>query len=292
MTTCSQHQPHSIRKPLRKSILLPVLFVAMLSQLSLPLPAQTPAASEPTQQKQLSPLPAQEKATMIGMGYASILDTYLSQEKYVGSDLRIISQKRKPWRQFMQTFINEGTLSFVNNRADNNDELGGMYHFSYHLRRFWQLTPTLSLEAGGGIGAQVGVLYNTRNSNNPAQAYASVQLLPSAAVTKQVQLLSRTSYLRYELSIPVAGLMFSPNYGQSYYEIFSRGNYDHNIVPTTIAATPSLRHMLTFDFPLSRRKPQSMLRIGYLGDYQQAKVNNLKQHHISHLLVLGWTITR
>ncbi len=75
MTTCSQHQPHSIRKPLRKSILLPVLFVAMLSQLSLPLPAQTPAASEPTQQKQLSPLPAQEKATMIGMGYASILDT-------------------------------------------------------------------------------------------------------------------------------------------------------------------------------------------------------------------------
>ena len=292
MTTCSQHQPHPIRKPLRKSLLLPVLFVAMLSQLSLPLPAQTPAVPEPTQQEQLSPLPAQEKATMIGMGYASILDTYLSQEKYVGSDLRIISQKRKPWRQFMQTFINEGTFSFVSNRADNNDELGGMYHFGYHLRRFWQLTPTLSLEAGGGIGAQIGALYNTRNSNNPAQAYASVQLLPSAAVTKQVQLLRRTSYLRYELSIPLAGLMFSPNYGQSYYEIFSRGNYDHNIVPTTIAATPSLRHMLTFDIPLSRRKPQSMLRIGYLGDYQQAKVNNLKQHHISHLLVLGWTITR
>ena len=104
------------------SLLLPVLFVAMLSQLSLPLPAQTPAVPEPTQQEQLSPLPTQEKATMIGMGYASILDTYLSQEKYVGSDLRIISQKRKPWRQFMQTFINEGTFSFVNNRADNNDE--------------------------------------------------------------------------------------------------------------------------------------------------------------------------
>ena len=90
MTTCSQHQPHPIRKPFRKSLLLLVLFVAMLSQLSLPLPAQTPAAPEPTQQEQLSPLPTQEKATMIGMGYASILDTYLSQEKYIGSDLRII----------------------------------------------------------------------------------------------------------------------------------------------------------------------------------------------------------
>ena len=284
MTTCSRHLPHPISR-----IILLVAFVAISSQLPLPANAQATTPEEPLPGQPIDPLPLKEKATMIAVGTTNILDTYLSQEKYKGSDIRFISQSRKPWRQFMQTFVNEGTLSFGSNRADNNDELGGMYHFSYHLQRFWQLTSTLSLEAGGGIGAQVGFLYNTRNSNNPAQAYASVQLLPSAAATKQLQLFRRTSYLRYELSVPLAGLMFSPNYGQSYYEIFSRGNYDHNIVLTTIAATPSLRHMLTLDIPLSRRKPQSMLRIGYLGDYQQAKVNDLKQHHISHLLVLGWT---
>ena len=228
---------------------------------------------------------------MFALGSANILDTYLSQEKYTGSELRIISQSRKPWRGFMQTFIYEGAFSFVSNRADNNDEMGGAYRFQYHLRRQWKAIGGFDIEAGAAIGAHVGFLYNTRNSNNPAQAYADLNLMPSAAVRHLFPLFKRQARLNYEVTAPLIGLMFSPNYGQSYYEIFSRGNYDHNIVPTTVASTPSLRHMFSLDFPLSRNNPSSMLRIGYLGDYQQAKANNLKQHHYAHLFVIGWTKT-
>ena len=77
--------------------------------------------------------------------------------------------------------------------------------------------------------------------------------------------------------------MFSPDYGQSYSEIFSEGNYHHILVPTTFLAAPSLRQSRTRDFPLLR----STIRIGYMGDVQQSHVNRLKTHVYTHGLVIG-----
>lgn len=226
------------------------------------------------------------KVDMVGIGAVNILDTYISPEKYTGTEIRYLSQSHRQWLKRPEwnsqtTF----SLSFQDaaQRADNSNELGGLISVGYTIRHGWQLNEGWRIEAGGQAEGGIGFLYNTRNSNNPAQARAYLHIGPDVLSVWRFPLFRKQSFLRYELSAPLLGLMFSPNYGQSYYEIFSRGNYDHNIVPTTPFCAPSLRQQLTLDVTLKRLT----LRIGYLGDYQQAEVNKLKYHTYSHMLLIG-----
>ena len=232
-----------------------------------------------------------QTAYMLGMSHANILDTYLSPETYRGTDVRFIADLRRSKRgsRLLHGFRYEVDGAFADNRSDNGGEIAGGATFAYSLMRRWEMSlgkGHVRLMAGGAAELALGFLYNTRGSNNPAQARLSLHIKPVVAADYDFSLFHRQKHpftLRYEASAPLCGLMFSPNYGQSYYEIFSRGNYDHNCVPTTIAATPSLRQTLTLDF----RLVGATWRIGYLGDWQQAKVNNLKQHTYVNGFVIG-----
>ena len=235
---------------------------------------------------------------MIGWGATNILDSYLSPEEYTGLDLRYISHtlRQREGSHMIHELIHQGNIAYVNNRAKNGREIAGNYNFQYGLHYLlgtWELGRNeLQLEAGGNAELNLGFLYNTRNSNNPAQARAFINMMPVAALTYNFHHPFRSSdyrdfRLRYEVGMPLVGLMFSPNYGQSYYEIFSKGNYDHNLVPTYIGNAPSLRHFLTLDFPLWR----ATFRIGYQGEYLQAHVNKIKYHTYTHALLLGVTKT-
>lgn len=235
---------------------------------------------------------------MIGWGATNILDSYLSPEEYTGLDLRYISHtlRQREGSHMIHELIHQGNIAYVNNRAKNGREIAGNYNFQYGLHYLfgtWELGRNeLQLEAGGNAELNLGFLYNTRNSNNPAQARAFLNMMPVAALTYNFHHPFRSSdyrdfRLRYEVGMPLVGLMFSPNYGQSYYEIFSKGNYDHNLVLTCIGNTPSLRHFLTLDFPLWR----ATFRIGYQGEYLQAHVNKIKYHTYTHALLFGVTKT-
>lgn len=235
---------------------------------------------------------AQDKVTtnsrMLGIGGVEFLDTYLSQEKYSGTELRYISHtlREREGKRLSRIIVHQGSVANARNRADNCSEMAGTYKFSYGLLYGWKLLGgTLDLRAGAIVDAAAGFLYNTRNSNNPAQARFNVDIAPTATAAYSFKLGKIPMTARYEASTPLAGLMFSPNYGQSYYEIFSEGDYDHNIVPTTFIATPSLRQMLTLDLTLGK----TTLRLGYMGDWRQSEVNNLKYHSYSNMFVIGIT---
>lgn len=223
----------------------------------------------------------------IGVGPTKILDTYLSNEHFSGTGLTFMStvERRKPTNKWTTLLEHQANISKSNDREDMVDELEGSYNLYLGRLYTWNLLNNrLTLQAGGMGNAYIGFIYNMANGNNPAQARLAVNIMPTGIAKYRFTALKRKMSLRYEMQLPIAGIMFSPNYGQSYYEIFSRGNYDNNIVPTTFVTAPNFRQQLSLDINMSRRYT---LRIGYLGDWQQAKVNNLKSHIYSHRLMLG-----
>ena len=234
---------------------------------------------------------AQNTAHVIGFGPSRILDTYISQEKYSGVGLTYlyIHEGKKPGKHWQNNIEHEIDFSKTKDRPNTNSMLEGNYNLYWGRYRQWQLCDKrLKLQAGGLANVNLGFLYDMSTSNNPAQARFALNLMPSGIATYGFNIKQQHFSLRYELNLPLVGLMFSPNYGQSYYEIFSRGNYDHNIVPTTFISAPNFRQMLTVDWQATAKWA---IRIGYLGNYQQAAVNNLKNHIYTHRFVIGITKT-
>ncbi|NPD92913.1 DUF3316 domain-containing protein [Xylanibacter muris] len=224
----------------------------------------------------------------IGIGTTEILDTYLSQEHFSGTGITFLatSDRIRPGRKWSTTVQHQANLSATHDRADNFDELEGSYNFFWGRMRNWYLCDShLRLQAGATGNTGIGFIYNISGGNNPAQARFHIDVRPAASAAYRFDIGRCRITAGYSFDMALAGLMFSPNYGQSYYEIFSRGDYDRNIVPTTAVSMPYFRQQLTVDINVGRKLS---LRAGYLGDYQQSHVNSLKQHIYSHRFMIGF----
>ena len=226
-------------------------------------------------------------AHAVGVGGAGVLDTYLSQEHFSGFGMTFLSDavRFRPGRRWRFNIQHQANFSSVADRRDDVKMAEGAYNFYWSPERSWQMQGgRLALTAGCAVNAGIGFIWNPGGGNNPANARLHLNIMPTVAADWGFTLWGMRLTAGYRAHLPLVGLMFSPNYGQSYYEIFQRGDYDHNLVPTTFVAAPNFRQALSVDIGLGRT---AALRVGYLGDYRQAAVNNLKQHVYSHYFMIG-----
>ena len=227
-----------------------------------------------------------ENAQMVAIGATDVLDTYLAPWKYKGAEMRYISHtlRHEEGKKWMHRIVHTGTASFTEDRSGDGSMSGGYYNLNVAtLRPLTASKGNFTFMVGGQADFNIGALYNARNQNNPAQLKLVMSIGPTVNAQYRFHLKKTRIRLGYELDAPLVGLMFCPNYGQSYYEIFSLGNYDHNAIVTTPFSAPSMRHTVTLDAELWG----TIFRLGYLGDYQQAEVNNIKQHAYTHALLIG-----
>ena len=227
-------------------------------------------------------------ATLFGIGGVNQLDSYLSPIEYTGPQFQFMHETLRATHLAdsaisFQTLWH-GNLAYTKNPKDNAKQAGGdlSYDIAWHYN--FRINQDLRILVGPQLGASLGFLYNMRNGNNPAQLLASLRLSASAAAIYQFQIGRQSFRARYQLDVPMLGLMFSPEYGQSYYEIFSLGNSGHNICATHPFNGFSSRHFLSIDIPFRN----ITLRAGYLCDIRQSHVNEIKHHSYTHAFMLGW----
>ena len=228
------------------------------------------------------------RATLYGAGFTNIYDTYLSPQEYKGVEFRVSreSMRMTRWmdgRISRQTFF-QANFGYTHNKVDNNNTMSALANWNYGLHYNFPLTPNFTLLAGAVADLNGGFVYNLRTGNDPAAARAYVNLAASGMAIWKLRIRQYPITLRYQLNLPVMGVMFSPNYGQSYYEIFTLGNADGVVRFTSLHNQPSLRQMLTADFPVGRAR----MRLAYLCDLQQSHVNDIKTHAYSHVFMVGF----
>ncbi|MDD4697244.1 MAG: DUF3316 domain-containing protein [Fermentimonas sp.] len=224
------------------------------------------------------------QSTLIGIGKAFLDDSYLSPITYEGIAISLIHDRLKG----SAMFDNEGLIqnqfriqtAITKNPTSSSSEYWGSLYYS--LNGFYPLfdSDNLRLYGGGGTEASLGGIYNVRNTNNPGSLKTYVNLNLSAMALYNW----RNLIFRWQLSTPFAGMFFSPEYGHSYYEIFTLGNNKGTVHFGSFHNQLALRNYFTIDIPVRN----VTIRTGYLWDYYTTDVNELVTKTNSHQFVLGF----
>lgn len=228
------------------------------------------------------------RSTMVGAGKSNVFDTYLSPLEYEGPEVRLLHESMRMTR-LMEGRVSVQNLlqvhfSYTKNPAKTGEMYSGLANWNIALHYHFPVNDRLKILFGPMLEMNGGVVYNRRNTNNPAQAKAYGSLDASAMLVYKFRIVRYPMVLRYQANLPVAGAMFSPEFGESYYEMFVLHNKGKHVVFTSFHNNPSLRQMLTLDFPVRKL----VMRVGYVCDLQQAEVNHLRTHTYSHDFMVGF----
>lgn len=219
------------------------------------------------------------------IGFANMYDTYLSPLKYKGFSIHLMYEqlRRTTWfdYKFYKQQVFELDLAKGDNPAKNVSEYWAL--FNYRIGGHYTVYNTDKLRVGiGGLwDINAGVLYNERNGNNPAAARAYSNLNISATASYKFNKFA----IRWQIDSPVMGILFSPKYGQSYYEI-SLGNSVGLVNFASFHNQRALRNYITADIPLNKY----IIRVGYMGSFYQTKVHDIQTHHYTNSFVIGFPI--
>ena len=228
------------------------------------------------------------EGTLVGIGGYRMKDTYLSNEKYGGLGISFMNERMRLTKladkKITRQNIVNVDISSVLNGARNANYLSAFadYSVGYHYR--FTPHPKFKLFTGGSVHGMFGMVYNTRNGNNPITVHADIDLNLSVIAIYEIRTKKSPLAVRYQFETPVMGILFSPVYAQSYYEIFSLGNTAEIFNFNSLHNKFAMRNYLTFDFPVGA----TTVRTGYFGNFYSTDIHLIERYIITHNVMIGF----
>jgi hypothetical protein len=228
------------------------------------------------------------ESSMIGIGKSSVYDTYLSPLKYKGVNIDAI------YEQMKLTGLGKGNilaqhlfcieLAETKNLTETAASYNGSIEYAYGLHYRFKPVHKIWFFTGLQLDGLVGGIYNMRNGNNPATAKAHINLNLSGMVAYRMQIKQQPIQLRYQLIFPVAGMQFSPEFGQSYYEI-ELGVNNQLLHLASFHNQFVMRNLFSVELPLSF----CTLRLSYMNWVYETRINSLNTQILSNTFFVGFS---
>ena len=233
------------------------------------------------------------KSSQYGIATLNNLDTYLSGYEYRGygfhySHENFRNARTGNYRWKYQT-LSSSTIGYTT--QGNNIQLTGLIDYNWGGYHPFTVNDRLKLLAGAQLQVEGGALYIPNNGNNPVQIKLRTAIAASGMAIYHIPVNGHYWTARYQLDIPLVGMMFAPEFGQSYYEIFGLGHTKGIISATHPFNNPSWRHTLSLDIPLRYKHHSTTLRIGYCANMYQSDINEIRCHIYRHSFTFGFVKT-
>lgn len=225
-------------------------------------------------------------AWMVEAGSSHLLDSYLSPLKYTGWHTALSYERTQAMKFYPQRWTQQLNLGVeindAKNRSGNASQLYGNLHAAWSMSYRWELPYRLSVSAGGEVQGNLGGVYSSRNSNNPASVKADVDLGAVGSLAWRCKLGNKPIRLRWQTSMPLAGVFFSPEYDELYYEIYLGNTHGlaHFGWPGNLFRWDNL---VTSDIAFGN----TTLRLGFRSRIYSTEVNHITTRNFSYSFVVG-----
>lgn len=220
------------------------------------------------------------------IGSSIIANTYLTPLKYTGWGMRLGYDRTQAMKFHPEQLVQRITAGLDIDRTLNPAGNARMWRlagdFDYGITYRTRLPHDITVAGGLSTGIDLGVIYNTRNGNNPVAVEAAWTINITGALMWHHTLLGKKLLLTYRPTIPLTGVFFSPDYGELFYEI-SLGNHSGLAHCAWWGNYFRMENLLTADISFGA----TQLRLGFRNNILSTRVNNITTRVVTCAAVIG-----